>query len=159
MAGPGERPSSDGSIDARRLLTPEERAKMIARIHSLVYWVGMMIPEHEVLGESEIDLRQVVYNLTTKEDLTEEDRRQVDELIRLLRQKSRSLETRLSKDPLTVDTAKNMLEEICGLLRAIDELRTAETVEKAEFKKRDIMTRIDDARRWQKFIESIRVSK
>ena len=42
------------TIDARHLLTSEERSKMLSRIHSLVYWVGMLIPEHEVLGGTEI---------------------------------------------------------------------------------------------------------
>ncbi|OGS41518.1 MAG: hypothetical protein A3K67_00950 [Euryarchaeota archaeon RBG_16_62_10] len=146
-----------GGLDARHLLTPEERAKMIARIHSLVYWVGMLIPERELLGGSEIDLREVVYNLTTKEKLTEEDVAKVNELIRLLKEKARSLETRLSRDPMTVDAAKNLLEEICGLLRAVDELRSVETLEKAELSKAEIMGRIEDAKRWQKFLDAIKL--
>jgi len=151
--------AADEGIDARRLLTPEERAKMIARIHSLVYWVGMLVPEYELLEGSEVDLRQVVYNLTTKESLTAEDKREIEELITTLRKKARSLESRLSKDPLTVDTAKSLLEEICGLLRAVDELRAVETLDKAELRKREVMSRIDDARRWQKFVEAIKPPK
>jgi hypothetical protein len=143
-------------IDARRLLTPEERAKMIARIHSLVYWVGMLIPEQEILGDSEIDLREVVYDLTTKETLTSEDVARVHRLIDLLKLKARSLETKLAKDPMTVNTAKDTLEEICGLLRAIDELRSVESVEKAEFRKQEVMNRIDDAKRWKNFVDSIK---
>lgn len=144
-------------IDARQLLSPDERAKMIARIHSLVYWVGMLIPEQEILGESEIDLREVVYDLTNKEKLTSEDVARVRNLIDLLKQRSRSLETRLSKDPMTLDAAKNLLEEICGILRAIDELRSVETIEKAEFKKKEVMSRIEDAKRWKKFVDSIKL--
>ena len=112
-----------GGIDARTMLSPDERAKMIARIHSLVYWVGMLIPEEEILGGSEIDLREVVYDLTTKERLTSEDVARVHELIDLLRQREKSLESNLSRDQMTVSTAKEILEEICGILRAIDELR------------------------------------
>ncbi len=144
-------------IDARSLLTPEERAKMLARIHSLVYWVGMLIPEHELLGDSEIDLREVVYNLTTKQDLADEEIAEVHELIRLLKEKARTLERHLARDPMTVATAKELLEEICGLLRAVDELRAVETEEKAEFRKQEVMARIDDARRWQKFVEAARI--
>ena len=146
-------------IDARKLLTPEDRAKMLARIHSLVYWVGMMIPEHEILGDSEIDLREVVYDLTMKEKLTEEDVAKVNELIALLKQKSHSLEASLSHDPMTIDAAKNMLEEVCGLLRAIDELRSVESPERAEFKKDEVLNRIADEKRWQKFVESIKFQK
>lgn len=146
-------------IDARLLLTGEDRAKMIARIHSLVYWVGMLIPEHEMLGDSEIDLREVVYNLTSKEKLTPEDIAQVNELIHYLRAKERELETKLAHDPMTLNSAKELLEETCGLLRAIDELRSVETPEKAEFQKREVLSRVEDAKRWQKFVESIMPAK
>ncbi len=148
-----------GGIDARLLLTGEDRAKMIARIHSLVYWVGMLIPEHEVVGDSEIDLREIVYNLTSKEKLSPDDIVQVNELIRLLKAKERDLEKRLAHDSMTLNSAKELLEEICGLLRAIDELRSVETPEKAEFRKSDLMSRVEDAKRWQKFVESIKPAK
>src|SRR5512136_35927 len=99
-------------IDARLLLTGEDRAKMLARIHSLVYWVGMLIPEHELLGDSESDRREVVYNLTHNEDLTSADHAKANELIRLLKQKERSLESRLSRDKMPLDAANELLEEI-----------------------------------------------
>ncbi len=146
-------------IDARLLLTGEDRAKMIARIHSLVYWVGMLIPEQEILGDSEIDLRETVYNLTSKERLTPEDIAQVNELIRLLKAKERDLEKKLAHDPMTLNSAKELLEETCGLLRAIDELRSVETPEKAEFRKKEVLSRVEDAKRWQKFVESIMPTK
>lgn len=152
----GPSTSAEKSVDARTLLTPEDRAKMLARIHSLVYWVGMLIPEHEVLGDSEIDLREIVYDLTNKEHLTSEDVKRVNELIRLLKEKERALESSLAHDPMTLEAAKELLEEICGLLRAIDELRSVETAEKAEFSKAAVMSRIEDAKRWQKFVESIK---
>jgi len=142
--------------EAWKLLTNEDRAKMLARIHSLVYWVGMLIPEHELLGDSEIDLREVVYNLTNKEELTSEDTAKANELIRLLKEKERSLESRLSRDKMPLDAAKELLEEICGLLRAMDELRSIETPEKAEFRKQEVMSRVEDAKRWQKFLDSIK---
>ncbi len=151
--------AAGASIDALNLLSSEERAKMISRIHSLVYWVGMLIPERTLLDGSEIDLREVVYNLTSKEKLTLEDIQEANDLIAQLKVRERELETQLSHDQMTRDTAKGMLEEICGLLRAIDELRSAESVEKAEFKKEALMSKVEDARRWQKFVESIKPTK
>lgn len=148
-----------GEIDGRQLLTDEERTRMIQRVHSLVYWVGMLIPEHEILGGSEIDLREVVYNLTSKEKLSAEDIRKANDLITLLKKKEHELETKLSHDKLTLDAAKQMLEETCGILRAIDELRSVETVEKAEFRKQVLMSKVEDAKRWQKFVESIKPPK
>jgi hypothetical protein len=128
---------------------------MLARIHSLVYWVGMLIPEQELLGGSEIDLREVVFKLTSKQDLTAEEIREVHELIRLLTEKERSLERHLSRDPMTVRTAKDLLAEICGVLRAVDELRSVESPERAEFKKSEVMKKVEDAKRWQHFLDSI----
>jgi len=150
---PGER------IDARALLSPDDRAKMLARIHSLVYWVGMLIPEHELLGGSEIDLREVVFDLTNKENLSEEDVAKVHELIALLKAKENDLEKKLAHDPMNVEAGKNLLEEICGLLRAMDELRSVESVEKAEFRKQEVMSRVEDAKRWQKFVDAIKLQK
>jgi hypothetical protein len=151
------RTHTEDMVDGAKLLTDEDRAKMLARIHSLVYWVGMLIPEHILIGDSEIDLREVVYNLTTKEKLTPEDVAKVNELIRLLKDKEHYLEKKLAHDPMSLETGKALLEETCGLLRAIDELRSVESIEKAEFKKREIMSRIEDAKRWQRFLESIKL--
>ena len=148
----------EGLTDARKLLTEEEREMLLSRVHSLVYWVGMLIPEHELLGGSEIDLREVVYNLTSKDHLTSEEVAQINELIRLIKDKERVLEKRLAHDPMTLDSAKAMVEETCGLLRAIEELRTVETLEKAEFRKADVISRLDDARRWQRFVESTKMA-
>jgi len=147
---------TEGLIDARRLLTPEERAMMLARIHSLVYWVGMLVPEHEILGGLEIDLRELVFKLTNKDDLTAEEKGQADELIRMLREKEHTLEKRLKNDPMTYETAKSLLEETCGLLKAIDELRTLETPDRAQVRRKEMMSRIEDARRWKRFADSIR---
>ncbi|MBN1676941.1 MAG: hypothetical protein JW880_00220 [Candidatus Thermoplasmatota archaeon] len=148
--------SRKGAIDARSLLTDEERAKMLARIHSLVYWVGMLIPEHELLGGSGIDLREVVYNLTTKEHLTDDEVDEIHKLIDLLKAKERSLERTLAHDPMATGTAKELLAEICGLLRAIDELRSTESQEHAEFSAQEVMKRVGDAKRWQRFLEAIK---
>ena len=143
------------TIDARHLLTGDERSKMLSRIHSLVYWVGMLIPEHEILGGSEVDLRETVYDLTTKETLTPEDTARVNKLIGQLRKKESDLEKSLEHDKMTLDAAKGMLEEVCGLLRAIDDLKSVESPEKAEFWKKELMTRVEEAKRWQKFVEAI----
>lgn len=154
----GTEPSQPASdvVDASRLLTPEDRARMLSRIHSLVYWVGVLVPEQELLGDSEVDLRETVFRLTTKESLSPEDRAAADELVRQLRAKERDLEKKLAHDPMTVDTANGLLEEICGLLKAMDDLRAAESPDAALVRKRELMARVEDARRWQKFVEQIK---
>jgi len=60
---------------------------------------------------------------------------------------------------MATGTARELLSEICGLLRAIDELREAESPEHAEFRKQEVMKRVEDAKRWQKLLEAIRPPK
>lgn len=146
-------------MDASRLLTSDDRARMLARIHSLVYWVGMLVPEQELLGDSKIDLRETVFKLTTKDKLTEQDTAEAEELVRALRAKERELEGKLTHDPMTLDTANGLLEEICGLLKAMDDLRAAESPDAAEVRKRELLARVEDAKRWQKFVDEIKLGK
>jgi hypothetical protein len=151
--------SESGSVDGRRLLTEEERGKMIATIHSMVFWVGILVPEFELIGDHEIELRDIVYRLTTKDHLSPEDIEKIDGLIVQLKTRERDLESKLAHNPMTVDAAKALMEEVRGLLKAIDELRDAETEDHAEVGKTEVMARVEDARRWRDFIESVKPKK
>lgn len=143
-------------VDGRRLLAEDERERMVATLHSLVFWVGVLIPEWELVGDREIELREIVYRLTTKEHLTEEDVQRIGDLVGLLGAREKELERKLAHDPMTVDAAKALLDETRGLLKAIDDLRSAETDEHASVGKDEVMARIKDARRWKEFVEQIR---
>lgn len=132
---------------------------MSATIHSMVFWVGVLIPEWEIVGDKEMELRETVYRLTTKEHLEEEDKRRIDALVQQLKDKERELEHKLSHDPMTIDAAKALVTEIRGLLKAIDDLRYAESDDHASVGKDEVMARLDDAKRWKEFIERIRPPK
>lgn len=151
--------SAKATFDARRLLTEEERQKMISIIHSLVYWVGVLVPEYEMLDDHRVELRNLVFRLVTKEHLSAEDRAEMDELIASLKQKEHDLEHKLVHDPMTVQAGKALLEEIRGLLKAIGELRYAESEEVADIGTKEVKSRIEDAQRWNRFIEQVRPSK
>jgi len=146
-------------VDGRRLMTDEEREKMMSTIHSMVFWVGILVPEFEMVEDHEIELRETVYRLTTKDHLSDEDRVRIDALIESLRNKERVLELRLKHDAMTVDSAKALMEEIRGLLKAIDELRYAESIEHAHVGKDEVLSRVEDARRWHRFIQDISPSR
>ena len=146
-------------VDGRRLLTDDEREKMISTIHSMVFWVGILVPEFEMIEDHEIELRETVYRLTTKERLTGEDRVRIESLVESLRNKERALELRLKHDAMTVDSAKALMEEIRGLLKAIDELRYAESVEQAHVGRDEVLSRVEDARRWHRFIQDLNPSR
>ena len=148
-----------GRVDGRRLLTSEEREKMIATIHSMVFWVGVLVPEWEIVGDREMELREIVYRLSTKEHLTDEDIGRIDKLVKTLEVREKELENKLAHDPMTVDAAKALGEEIRGLLKAIYDLRSAETDDHASVGKDEVMSRVEDARRWKDFVEQIKPPK
>jgi hypothetical protein len=153
MAGRG---AAEAAVDGRRLLTKDERDRMMATLHSMVFWVGVLIPEWELVGDREIELRETVFRLTTKDELTPEDLGRIDGLVALLSEREKELERKLAHDAMTVDAAKALLEEVRGLLKAIDDLRSAETDEHASVGKQEVLSRMDDARRWKEFVESVK---
>jgi hypothetical protein len=79
----------------------------------------------------------------------------MEALITSLKKKEHDLEHILSHDPMTVQAGKALLEETSGLLKAISELRSAESEDDADIGRRDTMSRVEDARRWHRFIEDI----
>jgi hypothetical protein len=160
MAGERSGPARpEDAVDGHRLLTEAEREKMISVIHSMVFWVGVLIPEYQLVGDQEMELRDTVYRLTTKEHLSPEDTESIDRLVGQLRTREKELERNLAHDPMTVDAAKALLEEIRGLLKAVDELRFAESEEQARVGKDEVVSRVEDARRWHDFMKQVRPRK
>jgi hypothetical protein len=156
----GEVPGAERpTVDVRRLLTEEEREKLISTIHSMVYWVGVLVPEYEMLENHKVELREIVYRLITKEHLTDEDKARMEALITSLKKKEHDLEHKLTHDPMTVQAGKALMNEISGLLKAIDELRSAESEDDADIGKKDAMSRMEDAQRWHTFIKDIKPPK
>ncbi|MBU1158892.1 MAG: hypothetical protein KKE24_06110 [Candidatus Thermoplasmatota archaeon] len=153
-----ERPESLLS-DGRQMLTESERHKMMSTIHSMVFWVGVLIPEYEIIGDEAIELRDIVYDLTTKKDLTAEDIAKIEKLFGMIKTRERELEHKLAHDPMTMEAAKALMDEIRGLLRAMDDLRFAETDDHAEVGKEEVLARVKDAQRWKDFVDQIKPTK
>ncbi len=128
---------------------------MLAQIHSLVYWVGVLVPEQELVrGAGD---RPPGDGLQAHDQGRPHGRgrcRRSDDSSVALRTKEHELEGKLAHDPHDLDTAKAMLEEIRGLLKAIDDLRAAETPRRPRSRKQACSRRIEDAKRWQKFVEA-----
>jgi hypothetical protein len=151
--------TDSATTDVRRLLTEEEREKLISTLHSMVYWVGVLVPEYEMIDDHKVELRETVYRLVTKEHLTDEDKSRMEALITSLKKKEHDLEHILSHDPMTLQAGKALMEETSGLLKAISELRSAESEDDADIGRRDTMSRVEDAQRWHTFIEDIKPPK
>ena len=125
----------------------------------MVFWVGVIVPEFEMVGDQEIELRDIVYDLSTKKDLTPEDITRIDNLFAMIKTRERELEHKLAHDPMTLDAAKELMDEIRGLLRAMDDLRFAEIDDHAEVGKEEVLARVKDAQRWKDFVDQIKPTK
>ncbi|MCX6652853.1 MAG: DUF5788 family protein [Methanomassiliicoccales archaeon] len=135
-------------------LTEEDRRKILGRIHSLLYWLGKFIPEEELLERERVQLRDVIFNYVTKQKPTEEEVQGALFLADALEGRAKQLESELSEGDLTKGQAHILLDEICGLLRAVDEIRHAQDAS-AQIKAKALMSRVTDEKRWLSFVRSV----
>lgn len=71
-----------------------------------------------------------------------------------LERKAKQLESELREGDLTNGQAHMLLDEICGLLRAVDDIRHAQDAS-AQIKAKALMNRVTDERRWLDFVRSV----
>ena len=137
-------------------LSDSERKTIISRIHSMLFWVGKFIPQHEIIEGMNVDLRDLTFQFVSKEHPSQEDIQGAKELADILENKARELEKQLKEHEVTRANAYQMLDEICGLLRAVDDLRSSHG-DMAVYKKKALMTKVNDERRWLQFIDELKL--
>jgi Family of unknown function (DUF5788) len=137
------------------VLTSEDRNKIISRIHSLLFWVGETIPQEVRIEDRTVPLRDVVYNYLISENPTEEERKDAEVLAELLDKHVKEIEVEIRSGSVGRAEACGLMNEARSFLRAVDELRTSKG-EEAEFRRHDLMNRVEDARRWQRFIDRVK---
>lgn len=124
------------------------------RIHSLLFWLGKFIPEEELLEGEKIPLRDVIFHYIMKENPSPEEVQGALDLADALEAKARQLEKQLHEDRLTRGEAHLILDEICGLLRAVDDIRKSRGAN-VPIKAKAMMNRVQDERRWLSFVKNI----
>ncbi|HTY47051.1 MAG TPA: DUF5788 family protein [Methanomassiliicoccales archaeon] len=135
-------------------LTDQDRQKILARIHSLLYWLGKFVPEEELLDGKKIKLRDVIHNYVSKANPTPQDVEGAMSLASALEAKARVLEEELRTQNMSKGKAHIILDEICGLMRAVDDIRHAKSSD-AYAKAVALMSKVKDERRWQEFIRKL----
>ena len=133
-------------------LTREDRLKIIARIHSLLYWVGEIIPQEIVLEGRTVPLRAAVFNYLITDEPTAEQKKDAEVLGEMLDAKVREIESEIRTGDVGRSEACDLMNEARAFLRAVDELRNAEG-EEGELRRHDLMKKIEDAKRWQHFVK------
>ncbi len=143
-------------VDMDGILTEDERRRIIKRLHSMLSWVGSSVPEREIIGGKPIDLRKMVMELISKPRLTKEDLEKASVLARGIAERERYLEEVIIHGDITEEEALQLLEEARGLLRAMEELRNIQEVKKAIETKEILLNKVDDEKRWLRFIGKIK---
>jgi hypothetical protein len=138
------------------ILTEDERARIIKRLHSMLSWVGSIIPDKEVISGQPVDLRNAISEFIRKSELTKEDLKKARGLARGISERERDLEGTIVHGDITEEEALELLEEARGLLRAIEELSNIQERGKAIKIKEDLLSKVDDEKRWKKFIDKIK---
>ncbi len=140
------------------ILQPEERKRIMNRIQSLFNWIGATIPEDIEIENKRIKLRKLVSDFITKSDVSGDDKENIRILIKALKKKSVELRKVISTQDITDHEAMELLDEITGILRAVDKLRnlTEDDEDEINSGKEDLMRKIDDEKRWLKFTRSMK---
>jgi Family of unknown function (DUF5788) len=144
------------SAEGQRLITPEERRDLELRLHRMLVWVGVMTPFEFELGGKKVPLHEIVWDLLSKDCLTEEEKESIRKLLWKLMAHEKADEEILHNNALTQDQAKKIFREAAGLLRAIMSLKSlVGEKEYCNLRSTASRRRVEDAKYWLGFLKQI----
>lgn len=140
----------------RRSITPEERRDLELRLHRMLVWVGVMTPlEFELKGQK-LPLHDIIWDLLSKDCLTEDEKDDVRKLIWKLTKHEKADEDILHNHDLTLEEAKEIYREAAGLLRAIMSLKSmVGTKDRCTLRHVTNRRRVEEAQNWLAFIKEL----
>lgn len=169
-------------------LSEEERNRLLASLHHALVWVGVKEPEQLLVDGSElrqemekhrqrmedlpdefhveegrVELHRLIWRLINEDEITEQERTQISELIEILDKKERLDEEYLRSRSLNCQEALKIHDDAAELIRSLLDLRDllkkrhhpsgSEDEDKAE---RLIKQKLDDAKRWKGFLDEMK---
>ncbi|HUW68316.1 MAG TPA: DUF5788 family protein [Candidatus Nanoarchaeia archaeon] len=150
--------TGENNFDMDEYIPQAEREHMLFELHRYLAWVGESIPEMILIDGKDIQLHELVWKLIQKKRLTESEKKCVKWLIHKLENIEQIDEEKIEKAHLTRAQAALIQDEAAGLLRAIIDLRDLEEgkTSQADLKKLNIADKVEDARRWVKYMKQMR---
>jgi len=145
----------EGQQQKGRTLTDQERRKILSRLHATLSWVGVRIPEECDIDGERIMLRNRVDRFVFDDEIDDQERAEVEDLIDKLEDRAEILEDELQYEDMTLEEAEKLLARTIGLMRAVDELKHVEIEEEWEEKHDKVMEQVDDAKRWHEFTKRV----
>ena len=150
--------TGENNLDMDEYIPQAEREHMLFELHRYLAWVGESIPEMITIDGKDFQLHELVWKLILKKILTESEKKCVKWLIHKLENIEQIDEEKIEKAHLTRAQAELIQDEAAGLLRAIMDLKDLEEgkTSQADFKKLNIADKVEDARRWVKYMKQMR---
>ena len=139
-----------------KTLSPEERDKLLHRLHSYLVWVGAEIPPVFEIDDLQIPLHELVWRLINKKELTDDEIAGIESLICGLENKESCDEDAIAKADITEEEANNLYNEASGLLRAIMDLKDLERGARPDdydLRRKVAQKKVRDANSLLKFVE------
>jgi hypothetical protein len=166
-----------GEIDD--YLTERERRKLLSNLHCVLIWAGFQDPdrlkidrdilkeeiERDHLKESDlppemdlesgvIRLRNLVWRLIHMEELSDKDKIEIKELIRILESKEKQDAAKLEKEKLTHPQAEVLYKEAAQIIRTIMDLKDLlKKKEQSDIVNEEIRKKVEQTKRWNAFME------
>lgn len=145
-------------LDMGDLLSEDERRRLLASLHRILVWVGVKEPEEckidkEAIKEEmlkfglterdqppevhpekgTVELHHLIWRLINEKEITEKERKQIEELIDLLGKKEKQEEEILTHETLTCRQARELHDETAGILRTLLDLKDLLKKQEHEF--------------------------
>lgn len=102
------------------VLNEQQREELLDQIYQTSGTVGRSIPETIRLGDESVPLRKFYFEVSDREELQEEDRESIEEILSYLRRKRLALIQRIQKREVDYETGKTLVPKIRDLDRAIN---------------------------------------
>lgn len=138
------------------VLSPDERGRILARIRSAFAEVGTRIPDFVEVEGRKLPLRETVLAYLERERWTRRELGEVDALCAALEGRVAELERSIREGDIDEASALALMREALGILRALSHLRKLGDAGERSVAKEALMSRVEDERRWLRFVRRVR---
>ena len=125
-------------------MNERQRRELLARIQRASGRVGRSMPETVEFGDESIPVREFYFEVAGRDELGEEDRETVEEILSTLRRKRSALVRRIRNGEVDYATGRSLVPEIRDLDRAINAF---ESLDGPDFDEQLRQEKIESARR------------
>lgn len=138
------------------VLTQDERRKILSRLRSAFAEVGARVPDTVELNGARVPLRDTVLGYLERESLSGEELERVEALCDALEDRVAEAERGIREGDIDEATAVGLMREALGILRALSHLRRLRDPERRRLAREVVMSRVEDERRWLRFVKRVR---